>query len=92
MAIVKLIFPYGMLKACGGEREVTISAATLGEALKLVTSKYSECLKPYASPFAKRPWLLNFFLNGKRVQHLNQIETKLEDGDVITILPTLFGG
>lgn len=92
LARIKLVFPYAMLKACGEEREVTISASTLGEALKLVTSKYAECLKPYASPFAKRPWLLNFFLNGKKVQHLDQLETKLRDGDIIMILPTMIGG
>jgi molybdopterin converting factor small subunit len=92
LARVKLVFPSGMIKAPSAGREAIVSASTLGEALKLVTSEYGESLKPYALPFVKRPWLLNFFLNGKQIKHLDQLETKLRDGDIITIVPTIFGG
>lgn len=92
MTKIKVIFPPIMLKATGGERETVISASTLEEALKLVSLKYGDALKPWASPYARRPWLLNFCLNGVLVQSVEQLETTLKDGDVITILPAITGG
>jgi len=92
LAEVKVIFPPAMLSATGGEREITVSASTVEEALKHVSSKYEEAFKPWASPFTRRPHLLNLFVNGVHIHSLNELETLLKDGDVIHILVAASGG
>ena len=92
MAEIKVVFPPVMLCATGGNRETIVSASTVREALKQVYLKYEEAFKPWASPFARRPNLLNFFVNGVHIHSLDKPETRLRDGDVIQILLAATGG
>ncbi len=92
MAEIKVVFPPAMLSATGGNRETIVSASTVREALEQVHLRYKEAFKPWASPFAQRPNLLNFFVNGVHIQSLDELETRLRDGDVVQILLAATGG
>ena len=81
-----------MAEATGGEREIIVSASTLEEVLKFLSLKYGDAIRPWVSPFARIPYLLNFFVNGVQIKSLEQLGATLKDGDVIVILPTVHGG
>jgi len=92
MAKVKVIFPPAMLDATNGKREMPVTASAVSEALQKVTVKYEEAFKVWASPFARIPNLLAFFLNGKQITNLDELETELKDGDEIRIIVAPTGG
>jgi len=79
-----------MLSATGA-RETVILASTLEEALKLVSLKYGNILKPCISSFAQRHWLINLLHNGVHVRSPEQLKTTLKNGDVITLISVITG-
>lgn len=91
--MVKVIFPSIIAKATNGEREVTISASTLNEALDQLATRYGDPFKEriFDSP-GKPKRLLNFYVNGKNVRFINYLNTPLSDTDELTILPSTTGG
>ena len=93
MAAVKVILPSIIAKATGGEREIPVSASTLGEALNKIVEKYGRVLKEriFESENTPQP-LLNFYVNGRNAQFTGFLETALNDGDQVTILPSVSGG
>ena len=93
MASVKVILPSIIARATGGQREVQISASTLGEALNKIVEKYGEALKEKVFDSENTPQpLLNFYVNGKNARFTGFLETALNDGDQVTILPSVSGG
>ena len=91
--MVKIVFPSIISKVTNGDREVTLSAPNLIIALDLL-------VKRYGTPFRERildssgtpKRFLNFYVNGKNVRFLDNLNTLLKDTDELTILPTASGG
>lgn len=75
------------------EKEVEVSASTLREVVDKLVVKYGDAFrKRIFDPSGKLKRLLNFYVNGKNVRFLKQLDTPLNDGDEILILPTVSGG
>ena len=82
-----------MTKVTNGEREVTVPASTLLEALKQLSIRYGD-------PFSERMFdssgtpkrFLNFYINGKNVRFINNLNSSIKSTDVLTILPSIGGG
>lgn len=93
MAKVKVIFPSVMASVTAGEREIEVSASTLGQAIDEIAARYGDAFrKRVLDPSGKLKRLLNFYVNGKNVRFLKQLETPLKDGDEISIIPLASGG
>ena len=93
MTRVKVIFPSVLTGITGGEREAEVLASTLEEALGKLTEKYGEGFRARLLDSTGRPKrLINFYVNGKNVRFLKLLETPLEDGDEVSILPSVSGG
>jgi len=93
MGEITVIFPSVLTSATGGEKEVKVSASSLKDALNLLASRYGEKFKGRifdSSGGVRR--LLNFYVNGKNIQHLGGIDVHLEDGDEVSIIPAVAGG
>ena len=93
MSNVKVIFPSVLINVTGGEKETSISASSLEEALNLLVTQYGEKFKDRifdSSGQIKR--FINFYVNGKNILHSDGIKTQLKDGDEISILPAVAGG
>jgi molybdopterin synthase sulfur carrier subunit len=68
--------------------------ATVDMVLKMLSQRYG---KPFVEYVYDRKTgevrgFLQFLINGKSAATLNGLETKLEDGDVLAILPPVGGG
>ena len=75
------------------EREVTVSASTLIEALGQLVTRYGEPFKERIFDSSGKPKrFLNFYVNGKNVRFINYLNTPLSDTDELTILPSASGG
>ncbi|MEE9586189.1 MAG: MoaD family protein [Nitrososphaerales archaeon] len=93
MARIKFTVPGVLTNATGGSRQIEIGASTVREAVSVLVSKYGEeferrVLDPTGQP--KR--LLNFYVNGKNIRFLSNLDTELSDGDEVMLLPAVGGG
>ena len=91
--MVKVIFPSIMTKVTNGEREVTVSASTLLEALKQLSIRYGDAFKDTIFDSSGTPnRFLNFYINGKNVRFINNLNTPISETDELIILPSATGG
>ena len=89
MARVSVKLPVGM-NTGDGRREIECAAATVGEAIekaivvepRMRARVFREDGRMYAG----------VFLNGRNVQAREGLDTPLEDGDKLSIVPPLSGG
>ena len=93
MSSVTIVLPSILTKFTGGEKQITVSASTLGEALAQLKSRYNDSLAERLFERNGEPRrLLNFYVNGKNIRLLGLLEAKLSDGDEVVILPGVSGG
>ena len=72
---------------------VEIEASTLRDAIDKLVVKYEEKFKNRIyDEKGKVRRFVNIYINGKDVRFLNSLETKLNDGDNILIIPAVGGG
>lgn len=93
MGKVKIVFPQVFASVTKGEKITEVEATVLSEAIVGLVAKYG-------SPFQNRVLessgkikrLLNVYVNGKNVHYLKGLETSLNEGDEVSILPAVSGG
>ena len=84
---------FGALAKTAGEKAVEIEASTLRDAIDKLVVKYEEKFKNRIyDEKGKVRRFVNIYINGKDVRFLNSLETKLNDGDNILIIPAVGGG
>lgn len=91
--MVKIVFSSIITSATQGEREVTLTASTLRDALNQLVTRYGDPFKERildASGNPKR--FLNFYVNGKNARFLKYLDTPLSEKDEVSVLPSVTGG
>jgi len=89
MARVSLKLPVGMITA-DGRKEVECDAATVGEAIAKAIA-----IEPRMRPRIFRDdgrMYAGVFLNGRNINAREGMDTVLQDGDKMLVLPPLSGG
>jgi len=82
-----------VLNQGGGEKKVEISASTLTEAFSSISEKMGDDFKRRVLNDDGTPRsLINIYINGKNAKFSGGMETTLNDGDEIYILPAVAGG
>jgi adenylyltransferase/sulfurtransferase len=90
MIVIRI--PTPLRPYAGGEKEVQVAAATVGEALEHLSQKHPALTQHlYDEEGALRPYV-NIFVNEDDVRDLQTQETPLTEGDRIMILPSIAGG
>jgi len=84
---------FGALAKTAGEKAVEIEASTLKDAIDRLIERYGEKFedKIYDEKGKVRRFV-NIYVNGKDIRFLNSLETQLNDGDNISIIPAVGGG
>jgi len=84
---------FGNLAKIAREKTTFIEASTLGEVLSALAAKYGEAFRDRMYDENNKPRrFINIYVNGKDVRFLDGLETKLDDGCKISIVPALGGG
>ncbi len=84
---------YGIIARTIGEKTIEVDGSTLKNALNSLTAKYGEQLRnKIYDDNRKLRRFVNIYVNGKDIRFLNNIETKLNDGDQVAIVPAVGGG
>jgi molybdopterin synthase sulfur carrier subunit len=91
MAItVKL--PTQLRDATGGAPSATVDGTTVGEVLSALYAQHSELRERMADGDGGLRRFVNVYLAGEDIRFLDGLDTRVADGDELTVLPAVAGG
>ena len=76
----------------GGERVVVAQGSTLRELITNVDERHPGFAGQLVESDGSQRRFVNIYLNDEDVRYLNGLDTAVEEGDVISILPAVAGG
>ena len=90
---MKIHIPTPLRQFAAKQATVTVSAATVGEALDELTSTHPELKKHLYSEEGKLRAFVNVYLNDEDVRYLPEKDaTKVSSTDTLSIIPSIAGG
>ena len=89
---VTVHLPVALRKYCGGAADVPVPAATVRAALLELEKAWPALYVNLCDETGKLRRHLNVFVNSDHMRDRNGLDTRLADGDVVTILAAVSGG
>lgn len=89
---VEIRLPTLLRPAAGGQATVTASGRTVGELLSDLQSSYPAIGGQLLTKDGSLHRFVNVYLNDDDVRYLQRLETKVSEGDTVSILPAVAGG
>jgi molybdopterin synthase sulfur carrier subunit len=83
--------PSQLRAATGGEAELEVDGSTVGEALDAVFDRY-DGLRERITENGDLRRFVNVYVSGEDIRFQDGLETAINDGDEVTILPAVAGG
>jgi molybdopterin converting factor small subunit len=80
-----------MQKQLGGQRSVQANGGTVREVLEDIERQFPG-FKTMVMTDGQIHRFVNVYLNDEDVRFLDQLDTRLSDGDILSVLPALAGG
>lgn len=88
---VKVQIPTPMRQHTEGQAVVEASAASIGELLQGIGAKYPGIQgRLFENGQVRR--FVNIYLNDEDIRYLDNMNTAIKDGDVVSIVPAVAGG
>ena len=88
---VTVKIPTQLRAATGGQAEVEVSGGTVGEALDAVFDAHSELRERITEDGTLRRFV-NVYVSGEDIRFQQGLDTQVNEGDEVTILPAVAGG
>ncbi len=76
----------------GGESQVDAGGSTVGEVLESLVDAHPDTRGQLFSEEGELNRFVNVYLNDEDVRVLDGLETAIDDGDTVVILPAMAGG
>ncbi|MDR0220101.1 MAG: molybdopterin-synthase adenylyltransferase MoeB [Lachnospiraceae bacterium] len=90
--MVTVLIPAALRSFTERQSEIEVEAATVGAAIKAVAEKYPDIAKHLYKEDGSLRDFINVFLGEENVKNKGGLETTLNDGDVIMLVPAIAGG
>lgn len=90
--MVILRIPTPLRPYAEGQSEVKVQGATVGAALNDLVTQFPVLKKHLFTETDELRPFVNLFLGDEDVRHLQGVDTPLEDGDRLMIIPSIAGG
>ena len=90
MSTIKI--PPVLRSSTGGEKEVAAEGADVGEVLRSLADQHPETKRQLFGEDGSLNRYVNVYLNDEDVRVLDGLETAIDDGDTVVILPAMAGG
>jgi molybdopterin synthase sulfur carrier subunit len=84
--------PHPLRRYCGGAKELSVSAGSLGGVLTEFERLYPDLYSGVCDETGAVRRHVNLFVNTSHFRDLDGLETPLAPGDVVMILPAVSGG
>lgn len=88
---VSVKIPTQLRAATDGESIAEVSGSTVGEVLDSLYERYGELRSRIAEDGGLRRFV-NVYVGGEDIRFLDGLDTAVQDGDEVTILPAVAGG
>ena len=88
---VTVKIPTQLREATDGESSASVDGTTVGEVLDALYDRYGELRSRIAEDGGLRRFV-NVYVGGEDIRFLDGLDTAVEDGDEVTILPAVAGG
>ena len=75
-----------------GRSTLSVSGGTVGEVLHAIVAEHPGLAGQVLTDDGSLHRFVNVYLNDDDVRYLDRLETKVADGDTLTILPAVAGG
>jgi sulfur-carrier protein len=89
---VTVKLPTQLRAAAGNATEAQVEGGTVGEALQALYERHAELRERIADEGGGLRRFVNVFLGGEDIRFLEGLDTPVNDGDELTILPAVAGG
>jgi MoaD family protein len=88
---VTVKIPTQLRATTGGEGEIEVDGATVGEALDAVFDKH-DGLRDRITQDGDLRRFVNVYVSGEDIRFKDGLDTSISEGDEVTILPAVAGG
>lgn len=89
---VTVFIPTALRQFAGDRAEVSVEAATVGEALDKVMGEHAELRRHLYSEQGALRNFVNVYVNDDDIRHAQRLDTPVKDGDTVSIIPAIAGG
>ena len=89
-AIIEI--PSALQKYTNNQDEIVVEGATVGEAFEGLCLQYQELKQHLYEENGKVRSFINVYLNDEDIRYAQNLDTKIESGDNIQIVPSIAGG
>jgi adenylyltransferase/sulfurtransferase len=90
--MAKIHIPTPLRQYAGKQPAVEVKGSTVGEALNGLVAKHPDLRRHLYTEEGKLRAFVNVYLNDEDVRYLQKDATAVEDGDNISIVPSIAGG
>ena len=88
---VKVEIPSPLREHTGGQTEVTVSGSTVQAALDDLVRQFPAIGPKLFDAGRLRPFV-NVFVNDEDIRYLDDLDTKVADGQLVALIPAVAGG
>jgi sulfur-carrier protein len=88
---VSVKIPAQLRAVTGGEGELEVEGGTVGEALDAVFDQHADLRERITEDGGLRRFV-NVYVSGEDIRFRDGLDTEVNDGDEVTILPAVAGG
>ena len=89
---VEVRLPTQLRPLAGGATSVMAPEGTVGEVFADLSARYPGISEQLVDESGSLRKFVNVYRNDDDIRYLDQLDTKLTDGDVVSILPAVAGG
>jgi molybdopterin converting factor small subunit len=89
---VKVMIPTPLRPYAAKQESVDLQAGTVAEALSALTSRYGELKKHLYADDGRLRSFVNVYVNDEDIRYLQKDQTRVKEGDTISIVPSIAGG
>src|ERR1035437_6115124 len=90
--MARVLIPTPLRQFTGRQDAFTVAGATVGEVLNALTTLYPDLRKQIFNDEGKVRSFVNVYLNDEDIRYLSKDATAAQDGDTISLVPSIAGG
>jgi len=92
MSTITVKIPTPLRPILGGQSELKMEGATVGEILRKLDSQYKGFGDRVLDEGIHVKRFINVFVNEDNIRDKKELDTELKNGDTVSILPSIAGG
>ncbi|TVR03069.1 MAG: MoaD/ThiS family protein [Deltaproteobacteria bacterium] len=89
---VSLRIPTALRKLAGGNESLALEADTVAQLVDALGDAHPQLAEQLVDDAGKVRRFVNLFVNDEDIRFLDDLDTELQDGDEVSIVPAIAGG